>query len=69
VWTAETAGTFRFAVPLAGDLSDETDAELERLLPRLVGAGYVRIDGESPTGYHWRFTPQGVQRAETLGLD
>jgi hypothetical protein len=51
------------------DLSDETDAELGKLLPSLVQAGYVAIDGESPTGHFWRFTPKGVQRAEALGLD
>jgi hypothetical protein len=49
------------------DLSDDTDAELGELLPRLVDAGYVAIDGESPTGYHWRFTPEGMKRAEALG--
>ena len=32
------------------DLSDETDAELGELLPPLVDAGYVAIDGESRTG-------------------
>lgn len=48
------------------DLSDATDGELETLLPRLVEAGYVRVDGESPTGYHWRFTREGVARVETL---
>lgn len=36
------------------DLSDETDAELGELLPPLVEAGYVAIDGESPTGHFWR---------------
>jgi len=50
-------------------LSDETDAELGALLPPLVAAGYVAIDGESPTGYFWRFTPEGVQRVDALGLD
>jgi hypothetical protein len=34
-----------------------------------VEAGYVAIDGESPSGHHWRFTPKGVERAEALGLD
>ena len=50
------------------DLSDETDAELGELLPPLVEAGYVAIDGESPTGYFWRFTEQGVARKDELGL-
>jgi hypothetical protein len=51
-----------------GNVSDETDAELEELLPPLVEAGYVVIDGESPTGHFWRFTPEGVRRQESLGL-
>lgn len=50
------------------DLSDETDKELGELLPPLVEAGYVAIDGESPTGYFWRFTEQGVARKQELGL-
>jgi hypothetical protein len=50
------------------DLSDETDAELDALLPPLVNAGYVAINGESPTGLFWRFTPAGVERAKALGL-
>jgi len=50
------------------ELSDETDSELGELLPPLVEAGYVAIDGESPTGYFWRFTKQGVRRQEELGL-
>jgi hypothetical protein len=52
-----------------GDLSDETDTELEDVLLPLVAAGYVAIDEESPTGFLWRFTPEGIQRAEALGLD
>ena len=51
------------------DLSDENDANLGTLLPPLARAGYGWIDGESPTGYRWRFTPEGVARAEALGLD
>jgi hypothetical protein len=51
------------------DLSDENDAELGALLPPLVAAGYVAISGESPTGFFWRYTPEGVQRVEALGLD
>jgi hypothetical protein len=43
--------------------------EARPLLPPLVDAGYITIDGESPTGHFWRFTPKGVQRAEALGLD
>ena len=51
-----------------GDLSDETDEELEGILPPLVEAGYVAINGQSPTGEFWRFTPEGVARQEQLGL-
>jgi hypothetical protein len=36
--------------------------------PSLVAAGYVSIDGESDSGYFWRFTEAGVQREEELGL-
>jgi hypothetical protein len=53
---------------VVGDLSDETDEELEGILPRLVEAGYLAIGGESPSGYHWRFTPTGVARGEELGF-
>ena len=51
------------------DLSNETDEELDALLPPLVAAGYVLIDGDSPSGHFWRFTPAGVDRAAALGLD
>ena len=50
------------------ELSDETDAELETLLPPLVAAGYVAISGESPTGHFWSFTEESVLRQESLGL-
>jgi uncharacterized membrane protein len=48
------------------DLIEETDAELEHVLPLLVAAGFVVLDGKSPTGY--RFTPEGVSRRRALGL-
>jgi hypothetical protein len=51
-----------------GNVSDETDADLEDLLSPLVEAGYVIIDGGSPTGHFRRFTPEGVRRQESLGL-
>jgi hypothetical protein len=51
------------------DLSDDTDEELTTLLPSLSAAGYVLIDGESPAGCFWRFTPAGVERAAALGLE
>ena len=51
-----------------GDLSDKTDKELEAILPGLVDAGYVAVDGESSSGYLWRFTPSGVARGEELGF-
>jgi len=50
------------------DSADKTDRELAELLPRLVDAGYVAIDGDSPTGCFWRFTPEGVARGEELGF-
>jgi hypothetical protein len=50
-----------------GNLSDETDAELENLLPPLVKAGYVKESGHSPTGIFWAFTESGVKRGEELG--
>lgn len=50
-----------------GDLSDETDAELARILPVLVDAGYVEEYGHSPTGSLWRFTESGISRGEELG--
>jgi hypothetical protein len=50
------------------DLAGETDAEVAELLPPLVGAGYVAIDGESPTGSFWRLTERGVRRQEELAL-
>jgi hypothetical protein len=50
------------------DLSDETDRELGELLPQLTEAGYVATSGESTSGHFWRFTPEGVERAESLGL-
>jgi hypothetical protein len=46
------------------DLSDETDSELETLLPPLVAAGYVAEDEHSDT---WGFTGKGVRRGEELG--
>jgi hypothetical protein len=49
------------------DSSDETDRELGELLPQLENAGYVEISGESPSGYLWNFTPEGVARGEALG--
>jgi hypothetical protein len=52
-----------------GDVSDKTDDELGALLPILVDAGYVLIDGQTPSGHFWRFTPAGVERATVLGLD
>ena len=50
------------------DLSDETDAELHLLLPRLEDAGYVVISGASATGDFWHFTTEGVRRQKSLGL-
>jgi len=49
-----------------GDVSEDTDAELEHLLPLLVAAGFAQIDEASPAGY--RFTPEGVRRQHALGI-
>jgi hypothetical protein len=51
------------------DRTLSTDAELGPMLPSLVDAGYITIDGESTTAHFWRFTPKGAHRAEALGLD
>jgi len=50
------------------DPADATDVELGELLPRLADAGYVHLDGESPTGHFWRFTDAGVGRQRVLEL-
>lgn len=50
-----------------GDLSEETDAELDDLLPALIEAGYVEERGHSPTGSLWAFTESGVRRGDELG--
>ena len=45
-------------------LEEHTDAveeEFEHLLSPLIEAGYVEADH-----YTWRFTPEGVRRAELL---
>lgn len=36
----------------------------EELLPPLLAAGYAAADGRT-----WRFTPEGVARAEGLGRE
>jgi hypothetical protein len=46
------------------DLSDETEIELEALLPPLVAAGYVEEDERLDA---WSFTDKGVRRGEELG--
>jgi hypothetical protein len=39
------------------------------LLPVLIDAGYVKTFGHSRSGFVWRFTSAGVERAEVLGFD
>jgi hypothetical protein len=51
------------------DTSNDVDEELEKLLPLLIEAGYVRVWGHSPTGSFWAWTESGVKRAEELGCD
>lgn len=50
------------------DLSDEPDAELEKLLPPLVEAGYVREEpwGEGSDWFLWSFTDAGIKRIDEL---
>jgi len=51
------------------DHSEENDAELGKLLPPLVEAGYVHEEpwGDDPAWFLWRFTEAGIARAKTLG--
>jgi len=46
------------------DPTDEVDDELERLLPKLVAAGYANVEDD-----RWSFTREGVARAEQLERD
>ena len=41
--------------------TDEVMSRAEELLPTLLAAGYVAVDGET-----WSFTSDGVPRAEEL---
>jgi hypothetical protein len=43
------------------DATDATLAEVEPILPPLAAAGYVQVEE-----HVWRFTPEGVERAEQL---
>jgi hypothetical protein len=53
----------------SGDWSDEVEDECGMLLPVLIDAGYVKTFGHSRSGFVWRFTSAGVERAEVLGFD
>jgi len=46
------------------DYTDDVFAEIERLLPTLIAAGYAEADDD-----RWSFTPKGVARAEALERD
>ena len=49
------------------DASDELDAELNRLIPLLLDAGYVN-DRDWGDGWSlWSFTEVGIKRGEELG--
>jgi hypothetical protein len=50
------------------DCSDELDAELGKLLPSLIEAGYVDEEpwGDDPDWFLWRFTDAGRKRADEL---
>jgi hypothetical protein len=49
------------------NMSDETEKELDELLPGLIQAGYLEESGHSPTGSFWAFTTAGVKRRKELG--
>lgn len=51
------------------DMSDETEAELDVILPDLIAAGYIQESGHSPTGSFWAFTEAGVERRKELGCE
>jgi hypothetical protein len=50
------------------DCSGELDAELGKLLPSLIQAGYVHEEpwGDDPDWFLWRFTNAGRKRADEL---
>jgi hypothetical protein len=50
------------------ELSSQSDAELENLLPSLVEAGYVREEpwAEGSRWFLWSFTKAGIKRTEEL---
>ena len=50
-----------------GDWSDAVEDEISALLPPLIDAGYVSTEGESDTGFLWRFTQEGIVRKDELG--
>jgi hypothetical protein len=52
-----------------GNMSDETEAELDEILPALIEAGYIGESGHSPTGSFWAFTEAGVKRGKELGCE
>ena len=45
-----------------GGYTDAVMQRAEELLPTLIQAGYVAVDGD----WTWWFTPEGVARAEQL---
>jgi hypothetical protein len=50
------------------DPSEEADAELDQLLPRLVDAGFVTEEDYGETHRLWGFTPTARKRADELGF-
>ena len=48
---------------LTDDWTDASEDEMETLLPTLRDAGYVEVQENA-----WNFTPEGVARAEALGI-
>jgi hypothetical protein len=49
-------------------MSDENEAELDQILPRLIDAGYVE-ESRFSAGLLWAFTKAGVKRRKELGCE
>lgn len=50
------------------EVSAASDAELEKLLPSLIDAGYVREEpwDDAADWFLWSFTEAGIERTEEL---
>lgn len=56
----------RRALELELDMTEENEAELDKLIPVLVKAGYAEEFGHSSTGSFWAWTEKGVERSHEL---